>query len=63
MQMDAKFHQTFITIIKIHQMHVPKNQGRGFLRKEKHMRDALQHRQGLGSTICRYLPISSAICH
>jgi hypothetical protein len=38
-------------------MHVQQHQGRNFLRTKKTLRDAPQRRQGLGSTICRDLPL------
>ena len=41
-------------------------QSRGVIFSEQNKTDAPQHRQGLGSTICRYLPLfavnPSAIC-
>ena len=58
-QLDTILQQILTKIIKTHKMHVQTIQGRHFLRR-KTLRDAPQHRQGLGSTICCYLLLCAA---
>ena len=61
-QMEANLHQILITICKTHKMQVQQIKVLPFPQKEKPLRDAPQHHQGLGSTIWRYLPLLAAIC-
>jgi hypothetical protein len=65
-QIEANWYQMLTKITKIEKIHVKKIQGRYFLGKKRPCGNAPQHRQGLGSTICSYLPLinrsSAAIC-